>query len=362
MKKLYFFNIILFLSISATFLSCGSSDDNVDDYKEISPVVVDLTTVPYAKLSDYKFFKGEIKNLEPAYKVLPYDLNSSLFTDYALKKRFVWMPEGTQATYAADGEILNFPTGAVLIKNFYYENVLPDNSTKIIETRIMIKKSQGWIFANYIWNNEQTEAFLDMNGSNSNVTWLQDGVKTTINYNIPSGEDCIRCHANGSTHVPIGPKPQNLFKDFTYATGIENQLVKWKKEGYLNSFSQNTLVTVNWEDTTKSLDLRARSYLDINCAHCHKPGGGCDVMPLNFSFTSVPNLEKLGICVAPHDFLDGGENYIIEAQNGENSLMITLMNSRKKDKMMPLLGRTVSHGEGVDLILEWINAMDQPCP
>jgi uncharacterized repeat protein (TIGR03806 family) len=360
MKKLSILKTLLLLSAFTAFLSCGS--DEGSDYKEISPVVVDLTTVPYPKLSDYKFFTGEMKNLEPAYKVLPYDLNSSLFTDYAHKKRFVWMPEGKQAIYTSDGEVLNFPVGAVLIKNFYYENVQPDNSTKIIETRLMIKKANDWVFATYVWNNEQTEAYLDMNGSNMDITWLQDGGEMSINYNIPTGEDCIRCHANGSAHVAIGPKPQNLFKDFTYKTGVQNQLAKWKEEGYLDSFSQNTLATVNWEDTTKSLNLRARSYLDINCAHCHRPGGGCDVMPLNFSFTSVTDRDKLGICVPPHDFINGDEDYIIEAQNGGNSLMITLMSSRKKDEMMPLIGRTISHGEGVELILEWIDSMDEPCP
>src|SRR5688572_11812966 len=155
MKRHYIVITLLLLSSFAVFLSCGSDDSG--DYKEVSPVVLDLTAVPYPKLSDYKFFVGEMKNLQPAYKVLPYDLINSLFSDYALKKRFVWMPEGAQATYSSDGEILNFPAGAVLIKNFYYNNVLPDNVTKIIETRIMIKKTGGWIFANYKWNDEQTE-------------------------------------------------------------------------------------------------------------------------------------------------------------------------------------------------------------
>lgn len=359
MKKHYLIATLLLLSVFTVFLSCGSDDP---EYKEVSPVAVDLTAVPYPKLSDYKFFIGEMKNLQPAYKVLPYDLINSLFSDYAQKKRFVWMPEGTQATYSSDGEILNFPTGAVLIKNFYYDNVSPNNATQIIETRLMIKRADKWIFATYVWNDEQTEAFLDMEGSNMNVTWLQDGEEMSVNYKIPTSEDCARCHSNGSTHIPIGPKPQNLSKDFIYANGVQNQLAKWKEEGYLNSFSQNTLATVNWEDTTKALDLRARSYLDINCAHCHRPGGSCDVMPLNFSFTSVADRDKLGICVPPHDFIDGDEDYVIEAQNGGNSLIITLMSSRKKDEMMPLIGRTISHGEGVELILEWIDSMESPCP
>lgn len=360
MKKHYFVKTLLFLSFFATLLSCGSDDSS--EYKEVSPVVLDLSTVPYPKLSDYKFFVGELKKLEPAYKVLPYDLNSALFTDYALKKRFVWMPEGVKATYNSDSEVLNFPIGTILIKNFYYENVLPDNTTKIIETRLMIKKADNWIFATYKWNDDQTEAFLNMDGSNHIISWMQDGEERTVNYNIPAGNDCIRCHANGSLYTAIGPKPQNLFKDFTYSDGVQNQLAKWKQEGYLDSYTQNTIATVDWRDTTKSLDFRARSYLDINCAHCHRPGGSCDIMPLNFSFTQVANPDKLGVCVAPHDFVEGNEDYIIASQNGDNSLIITLMNSRRKDYMMPLLGRTISHGEGVSLIQEWIDNMENPCP
>lgn len=360
MKKHYIVITLLLLSLFTVFLSCGS--DESDEYKEVSPVVLDLTAVPYQKLSDYKFFVGEIKNLEPAYKVLPYDLNSALFTDYALKKRFVYMPEGTHATYSSDGEILNFPTGAVLIKNFYYENVLPDNVTKIIETRLMIKKADGWIFANYRWNDDQTEAVLDVNAGSLDISWMQNGEEMSVTYQIPGKLDCVVCHSINTAFTPIGPKPQNLFKDFTYTTGTQNQLAKWKEEGYLNSFSQNTVATVDWQDTSKTPDLRARSYLDINCAHCHNPGGACNVMPENFSFTATANPVNLGICVTPHDFVTGNENYIIEAQNGRNSLLYNKMASRKKEQMMPPVGRTIAHDEANELILEWIDSMETPCP
>ncbi|MCO6148531.1 hypothetical protein [Flavobacterium sp. NRK1] len=361
MRKHYLLITFLLLSAFATIISCGSSDDS-SDYKDLSPVVVDLTTVPYPKLSDYKFFEGELKNLEPAYKVLPYDLNSSLFTDYALKKRFVWMPEGSHAIYTSDSEILNFPTGAALIKNFYYENVLPANTTRIIETRVMIKKADGWIFASYVWNNDQTEAFLDMDGSTTTVTWMQNEREKSVNYVIPNGNDCTTCHSSNSIYTPIGIKPQNLFKNFSYTTGEQNQLEKWKSEGYINDYAQNTTATVNWEDESKSLDLRARSYLDINCAHCHTPGGNCDDMPLNLAFVATTNPINLGICVEPHDFVSGNQTYIIAAQDSWMSLLPFKMQSTQQSEMMPPIGRTTSHREGTALINEWIDAMENPCP
>ena len=141
---------------------------------EESPVVVDLTQVPYPKLSDYKFFEGDLKNQKPSFGVLPYQPISELFTDYAQKKRFVWLPNGTKAIYNGDGNVLNLPVGSALIKNFFYTNVQPNNSTRIIETRIMIRKNNEWIFAEYVWNTEQTEAFLDMNGSNTSITWIDE--------------------------------------------------------------------------------------------------------------------------------------------------------------------------------------------
>jgi hypothetical protein len=138
-------------------------------------VSVDLSTVPYQKLSEYRFFKGQMKDQVPEDGVIPYQLASSLFTDYALKKRFVWLPSGLKGTYIADNKIIELPVGAALIKTFYYDNVQPSGVTKILETRIMIKKSTGWIFAEYVWNEEQTEATLQMDGSNIPISWNQNG-------------------------------------------------------------------------------------------------------------------------------------------------------------------------------------------
>src|SRR5690606_18769390 len=129
--------IMLFLLI----FSCQENDDYVpidDEPIQESPVNFDINIVPYPTLSEYNFFDGTISDLNPVYGVLPYDLINSLFSDYSKKKRFIWMPNGVSANYVSDHTSLDFPTGTVLIKNFYYNNILPDNNTKIIETRLMI--------------------------------------------------------------------------------------------------------------------------------------------------------------------------------------------------------------------------------
>ena len=86
MKKYYFLSITLLLTF-IIFISCSDKDD---EYISVSPVIVDLTQVPYPKLSDYNFFEGPIKDQKPSLDVLPYEPASSLFTDYAIKKRFIF--------------------------------------------------------------------------------------------------------------------------------------------------------------------------------------------------------------------------------------------------------------------------------
>lgn len=355
--------LIAFLLTTFLFISCSDADDNYIPIPT-SPVQVDLTTVPYQKLSDYHFFEGELKSQNPALDVLPYEPASALFTDYAHKKRFVWMPKGTSATYDGDGTILNLPVGAVLIKNFYYDNVQPSNSTRIIETRIMIRKNTGWIFAEYVWNDEQTEAFLDLTGSNTSIEWMENGViKSVSSYRIPSEQQCLTCHKVNEQAYPIGIKPQNMNFDYAYSTGTKNQLKKWIDAGYLQNTLPTTIAsTVDYNDTSKSLELRVRSYLDINCAHCHQNNSHCDYRPMRFAFSETTNLSNMGVCVETQDMADFPPALakIVNPGNINRSMLYYRLNTENESYRMPLLGRSKIHQEGVDLIQEWINSL-APC-
>ena len=156
MRKYYILSIAI-LTLIIVFTSCSDKDDV---YTPVSPVTVDLTLVPYSKLSDYHFFEGDMKDQIPSLNVIAYEPASSLFTDYASKKRFIWMPSGVSATYVSDNQIMDFPVGTVLVKTFYYTTIQPGNVTKLIETRLMIRHGDGWKFYEYLWNDEQTEADL----------------------------------------------------------------------------------------------------------------------------------------------------------------------------------------------------------
>jgi uncharacterized repeat protein (TIGR03806 family) len=373
MKKHYLLLTLTILSIGM-FWACSDSDD---EYIPVSPVIVDLTQVPYPKLSDYKFFEGDLKNQIPALNVIPYAPASSLFTDYAHKKRFVWMPSGTKGTYVADSKVFELPVGAVLIKTFYYDNVQPSNTTRIIETRLMIRKATGWIFADYVWNEDQTEAYFDLAGSFTAISWKdENNVIKSANYKIPTEVQCIICHKEKqmennvevTVHLPIGIKPQNLNFNYNYGNETKNQLTKWIEQGYLESnFSlptpENT--TVDYNDTSKSLELRARSYVDINCAHCHQQDRHCDYRPMRFDFKDTGDtngLTNMGVCVNTSDMqdFDPALDKVVNPENPGKSMMYYRLNTTNQAYRMPLHGRTIIHEEGVALIEQWINSL-HPC-
>jgi uncharacterized repeat protein (TIGR03806 family) len=374
MKKNYLLSLLLLILVF--FSESCTNNDSDEDYQQISPVVLDVTQVPYPKLSDYKFFVGDLKNLEPAYKVLPYKPNSELFSDYAHKKRFIWMPEGSQATYDGDDNVLDFPVGTVMIKTFYYDDVLPDHTQKIIETRLLVKVSEevttvpadsGWKYYNYIWNEDQTEALLDTDGNGIfiPISFVENGVTKTTDYKVPANTECGTCHKinreeTGEIVIPIGVKPQNLNFVYDYGTSQRNQLERWQAEGYLdNSIPDVINSIVDWRDASKSLELRARSYIEINCAHCHRLGGHCDYAAMRFNFSNS-NLGTFGVCMEPSVVFQGMP-YVINAGDANHSEMIYRMNATNQSVMMPLIGRRLVHEEGVALIKDWINSIPNPC-
>ncbi|MEM0519402.1 MULTISPECIES: Ig-like domain-containing protein [Aequorivita] len=331
-----------------------------------SPVNFDISTVPFDKLSDYNFFEGNLAELSPVYGVLPYEPINALFSDYAHKKRFVWMPYNVQATYVSDGDVLDFPTGSALIKTFYYENVLPDNTTKNIETRVLIKKDDGWIFANYIWDEAQEEAFLNTTGYGFNVPveWVENGETKWVNYRIPSDLECFICHKFNDIIFPIGPKPQNLNAIYEYADGIENQLEKWKEIGYLsNTNLPTTIETVpSWKDISQSLETRVRSYFDMNCAHCHIVGGHCGARSLRLAFRESHDHDNLGVCTDPDLQVPGYDGAkLITPGDASNSILYFRVATTLEEYAMPMIGRSLADEAFLPVLEEWINSLTEPC-
>ncbi len=352
-SSVYFLFFIVIFSLS----SCKDDEGEIVDEPTVN---YNLNAMPYQKLSTYNFFQGEIENMNPINSVLPYEPASSLFTDYALKKRFIWMPSGSKATYNGDHNIFDFPTGTILIKNFYYTTLQPGNQTKILETRLMIKKASGWIFAEYLWNDEQTDATLDMNGSTKPITFIQNGETISTDYRFPNEVECLICHKKNEVAIPIAPKPQNLNFTFNYTDGAKHQLQKWVEKGYLQSYPSTIVSTINYKDTSKPLEDRLRSYVDMNCSHCHKLDGHCDYTPIKFAFSETVDITNLGVCVIPNNPINGSVK-IIAPGNFVKSTMHVRMNSNVDDVKMPIIGRSVVHKEAVQLVEQYINSLTTTC-
>ena len=362
---LYRSSILLWLSTIFLFFGCSSDDPTyiaVEEPVQVSPVVFDIESVPYENLSQYNFFDGAMADQIPVYGVVPYELINPLFSDYSKKKRFIWMPDEVKASYNGDHELLIFPIGTVLIKNFYYDNVQPEGNTRILETRLMIKKPEGWVFAKYVWNDSQTEAVFDMTGTFTEIEWIDDGVIKNVNYRIPAGYECHTCHKIGEVPFPVGTKPHNLNSAFNYSEGSLNQLQKWIDMGYLeDNLPANINTLVAWDDESASLNERVRSYVDINCAHCHQEEAHCAYRPIRFNYTATDDDTNLGICVEPDTDLGVGTSHIVNPSNYLRSVLYYRLNSTDEAVRMPLLGRTMIHEEGVQLIYDWIDAMNSTC-
>lgn len=353
---------ILFLLTGSILLSYSCENDEYLPIEETgAPIIVDIENVPYQKLSDYNFFKSPMNLLEPENGVLEYSLINQLFTDYSTKKRFVWMPNDVKAVYQTDNNLLDFPRGTVLIKNFYYDNVLPDRTRRIIETRLLFKKTAGWEFADYVWNDSQTEATLDLNGSFTDIIFEKDGVQRTVNYRIPNLLECRVCHKSDDTSMPIGPKPQNMNMVMSYQDGDMNQLSKWQEVGYLEETSATVAALPNWKNPSISLNERVRGYVEINCAHCHKDTGHCSYRDIRFDYTSSGTDENIGICEIPDEDLGNGLTHLIRPGIPARSTIYYRFNTNNESERMPLLGRTVKDEEALELIEDWINSINTNC-
>lgn len=317
------------------------------------------------KLSEFGFFEGPVKEQIPAGDVVPYALNSPLFSDYAYKLRFIRLPKGLKTTYNPDS-VLQFPVGTAIVKTFYYKNDERNEKKgrQLMETRVLLHEAKGWVALPYIWNKEQTEATLEVAGGTQVVAWRdQEGNKKSLEYFVPNMNQCKGCHEKSGKMTPIGPSARQLNGDFDYhSNSKENQLSHWKNLGLIENLPENTSEIPKipaFNDPTASLDLRARGYLDINCAHCHNPSGPARSSGLFLTWANT-HKSSYGFFKAPIAAGRGSGNLAFDIVPGKSneSILAYRMNSADPGIMMPELGRKLIHKEGVALINAWIQSME----
>ena len=327
-------------------------------FNSVGPTVPSIQRLD--KLSEYGFFKGNLKLLDPVESVIPYTLNTPLFSNYAEKLRFVRLPVGGKATFN-DSVAFEFPEGTVLIKNFYFHTDFrnPAKGRRILETRLLVNLATGWEAWPYIWNDGQTEAYYDPAGETKAVTYTNhSGKKITTPYVVPNKNQCKGCHIRSQKMVPIGPSARQMNGDLDYKAGRKNQLIFWKENGLIQGLGglDNVPKLAVWDDpSTGNLDKRARAYLDVNCAHCHSRSG-----PANTSGLFLDVLEKgashLGVNKSPVAAGRGSGNLKFDIVPGSPQQSILLFRMKTNDPAiaMPEIGREQVHIEGVSLIEEWI--------
>lgn len=340
-------------------VGCAPKKDNIIVIKEET---MDLSFLGKVKLSDYGFFTGSLNELTPAQGVVPYTLNSTLFSDYAYKKRFIKLPENQKAMFNND-EVLDFPIGTVLIKNFYYPADFrkPTENLRILETRLLIREKNEWKTLPYIWNEEQTDAYLDVAGKNIPVTWTHyNGELKRISYSVPNMNQCKGCHLRGEKVMPIGPSARQLNGEIDYAHGSQNQLIHWQEAGMIDQLPalENIAKLASYENNGASTELRARAWLEINCAHCHRADGPAKTSGLHL-LASITDKRVLGVGKAPvaAGKGSGGRLYSIVPGKPEESILQFRIESTHPGIMMPELGRQLTHDEGVSLVRKWITEM-----
>ncbi|MFK7922231.1 MAG: SO2930 family diheme c-type cytochrome [Bacteroidia bacterium] len=319
---------------------------------------------PAMTLSEYGFFAGDVAAQKPVGGVVPYKLNTPLFSDYSEKLRFVKLPTGAKVPYN-EIEVLDFPVGTTIIKTFYYPKDArkPEKGRQLMETRLLIHEEEGWKALAYHWNDEQTEAFLEVAGGTKEVKWINaKGKKQKLAYAFPNLNQCKGCHSFDGKLRPIGPSARQLNGNLDFGQGPKNQLEHWATTEMIEAMPAITEVpkAAVWDDpSTGTLDQRARIWLDINCAHCHNEHGPASTSGF---FLDIHQTDPVvwGINKAPVAAGRGaGErSYDIVPGKADESILYYRLNSTDPGIMMPEVGRKVVHEESLNLIHDWISAMD----
>ena len=293
-------------------------------------------------LSDYGFFLDDTRQV-PAARVTPYALNTPLWSDGADKLRFIYLPQGTQMT--ADGEgLLQFPVGSAIIKTFAFGEGADRN---LIETRVLLHRADGWVALPYRWNAEQTEATLALTGGRVDIT---TPAGEAISYAIPNKNQCKSCHSKDGQVIPIGPKARNLSADWLAHMGRGGLLIGDIAGG-------NRLPDWRTHATDSAAPL-ARAYLDVNCAHCHQPGGGASNSGLDLRWEQS-DPQAYGIMKRPvaAGRGSGGSDFSILPGHPDQSILVYRMDSAEPGIAMPELGKSSVDKDGVAVVRRWIAEM-----
>jgi glucose/arabinose dehydrogenase/mono/diheme cytochrome c family protein len=315
---------------------------------------------------------ADLVSLTPSASLIPYTVNSPLWSDGALKTRWMSIPndgapytENETISFSSEGA-WTFPVGSVFIKHFE----LPINETNLairkrLETRFLVRGTNGQVYGlTYKWRADNTDAdLLPGNLMETNFIRMASGAERPHVWSYPGRQDCITCH-NANAGSVLGVRTCQLNGDFSYSSSgrTDNQLLTLNHIGVFRSSIPNTNVSalprsVPLTDTTATLEHRVKSYLDANCAQCHRPGG---VHGAAFDARLETPINNQGILngVAA-DSLGIDEARIVKPQSLEESLLYVRDNLVGPNQMPPLAKNSVDTNY-IQVLADWINSLEPP--
>lgn len=292
-------------------------------------------------LSEYGFFADPVTQ-EPAARVAGYALNTPLWSDGADKLRFVYVPQG--AALEPDGEgLLRFPVGSAIVKTFAFGE---GAGRRLIETRVLLHRADGWLALPYRWNEAQTDAVLALAGARLPIT---TPAGEEISYRIPNKNQCKSCHSKDGEVIPIGPKARNLSGE--WLAGME-------RAGMLAAMPASHDTLPEWGAGEGDTAALARAYLDVNCAHCHQPGGAASNSGLDLRWEQ-DDPHAIGIGKPPVAAGRGAGGLLVSIAPGDPdaSILAYRMQSAEPGIAMPELGKETVDHDGVAIVRRWISEM-----
>ena len=309
--------------------------------------------------------------------VMPYDVNTPLFMDHALKLRTVWMPPGTAAEFVVHARY-EMPVGTVLSKTFFYPTgrgaarAIPGwdgdvdgldlGGTRLVETRLLVRQASGWEALPYVWRGD--DAHLSVGGTIQRFDLAVDGATAPLDYVVPTRNECASCHATTASRdlLPLGIRTRQLNRG--YHGAAVNQLKAWRDRGLLNALPDRATWPRNadWHVGRAATEHLARSYLDANCGHCHNPASVVDTTGLWLDYQPHP-LRRMGACKPPiaAGRGTGGRRYSIVPGQPEASILTFRMAATHPSERMPELGRTLVDRRAVDIVARWIAELPGTC-
>jgi len=355
----------------------GVEDVEAEDTAEPLLVTIDPDVAPPEWLSETHLLQWDGNSVTHNEAMFVYELNTSLFTDYAIKQRAIWMPEGTQANYVGDGDVLEFPVGTVITKTFMMASDMrqPQQDLTIIETRLLILGSNGWNAWPYLWLEDGSDAQRWVPGQVQVFDFIDpQGTPRTANYLVPQRNQCLECHevkdvADNRVLMPIGPTPRNINR-LGVGDSVTNQL-----EALIMTDRLSGLASVEEVDAAhdfgaierdgvegldeSTIESAARDYLDINCAHCHSPNGIEGETSQLFLNYDNDDAFHLGVCKPPGSAGQGAQDrdYDIVPGDPQASILHYRTQTEELGAMMPQIGRSLAHTQGAALIWAWIEQM-----